>query len=600
MSRTVADLLQARAADDRVGLCGGEAAWTWREVVRACVDRAAWMAARRHTAGRPLHVGVLLDNVPDLVFLLGGAALSGNVIVALNTSRGAAELAADARLADCDLIVTEPRHAALAAGLGHRTGIPIEGPEPRDAARVPRARADATARPPEPAQGGAGESAAPPGPVESGTGGTQEPREPARRGAAGAAGTPDGRPGRAWQAPVPVTPATLLMLIFTSGTSGRPRAVRVTHRKVVVPGEALAGRLLGPDDAVYCPMPLFHSAAIMAAFAPALAAGARLVLRARFSASAVLPDVRRYGCTYLHYVGTALSYVLATPERADDAGSPLRVAFGNEAAPLDQRRFARRFGCAVIDGYGSTETAIALSPDPAGPPGALGRLGDGVAILDPATGRPCPPARFDAHGRLANAGEAIGELVNTAGTGLFDGYYGEAAGDRLRDGMYWSGDLAYRDEDGFAFFAGRSGDRLRVDGENFGAVQVERALAGVPGAVALAVYGVPDAAAGDQVMVAFVGPFDPERFAAFVRDHPGLSPKWTPRYVRVAGRLPMTASNKVLRRRLAAEAWRTGDPIWWRPGRDVRYVPMTGADLDRLRAEFERRGRGHLWPGRSG
>lgn len=79
-----------------------------------------------------------------------------------------------------------------------------------------------------------------------------------------------------------------------------------------------------------------------------------------------------------------------------------------------------------------------------------------------------------------------------------------------------------------------------------------------------------------------------------------LSPKWTPRYVRVTARLPITASNKVLRRRLAAEAWHTGDPIWWRPGRDVRYVPWTGADLGRLRAEFDRRGRQHLWPVWSG
>src|SRR5262249_5616960 len=107
-----------------------------------------------------------------------------------------------------------------------------------------------------------------------------------------------------------VTADSLLMLIFTSGTSGRARAVRVTHRKVVVPGESLARRLLKPDDVVYCPMPLFHSGAVMAAYAPALVAGATLVLRRRFSASGLLPDVRTYGCTYMQYVGKALSHVL--------------------------------------------------------------------------------------------------------------------------------------------------------------------------------------------------------------------------------------------------------------------------------------------------
>ncbi|WP_433182057.1 AMP-binding protein [Actinoallomurus sp. CA-150999] len=537
MSGTVAELLRERAADDRVGLRFADEAWTWREVVGECAARAGWMAAMPR-ATRPLHVGVLLDNVPEFVFLLGGAALSGNVIVALNTTRTADELAGDATRADCDLIVTEPRHAALADQVASRTGLRVTEPRPAPPHDAP----------------------APAPPFEA------------------------------------LAPDTLLMLIFTSGTSGRPRAVRVTHRKVVVPGTILAGRLLGPDDVVYCPMPLFHSGAVMAAYAPALAAGAQLVLRARFSASGTLPDVRRYGCTYLHYVGKALSYVLATPERPDDADNPLRVAFGNEAAPLEQKRFRERFGCAVVDGYGSTETAIAFSPDPAGPPGALGRLGDGIKILDPETGRECPPARLDADGRVTNGGEAIGELVNTKGLGLFDGYHNEQADDRLRDGMFWSGDLAYRDAGGFVFFAGRHADRLRVDGENFGSAQVERVLDELPGAEELAVYGVPDVAAGDQVMVALVGDFDPDRFAAFLGGRADMGSKWTPRYVRVADRLPCTASNKVVKRALAAEAWNTSDPVWWRPGREPRFRRMTAEDVDRLRAEFESRGRGRLWP----
>ncbi|KAB2339084.1 AMP-binding protein [Actinomadura rudentiformis] len=536
---TVAAMLRARAGDDRPGLRGADdgRTWTWREVVRECAVRAAWMDARR-TEDRPVHVGVLLDNVPEMVFLLGGAALSGSVLVALNHSRSAAELAGDARRADCDLIVTQPRHAELAAAIGAPV-LGIESEEyaasllPYEGARIP---AD------------------------------------------------DG-----------ITGQTLLMLIFTSGTSGQPRAVRVTHRKVVVPGENLAGRMLDAESVVYCPMPLFHSGAIMAAYAPALAAGAELVLRGRFSASGMLPDVRRYGCTYLHYVGKALSYVLATPAKDDDNDNPLKFAFGNEAAPLEQKAFGERFGCFVIDGYGSTETAISLSPDPFGPPGALGKLTEGIKVLDPETGRECPPGRFDEAGRLVNGDEAIGELVNTAGLGLFDGYYNEEAPDRLREGMFWSGDHAYADENGYVFFAGRTADRLRVDGENFGAAQVERALAELPGVRQLAVYGVPDAAAGDQVMLALAtDDFDPEAFAAYLRGRADLSPKWPPRYVRVTRDLPATASNKILKRRLVQEGWRTDDPVWWRPGRDLAYRRMTPEDVAVLRTEFERRGRLHL------
>ncbi|GAA1538646.1 long-chain-fatty-acid--CoA ligase [Actinomadura kijaniata] len=544
---TVAALLEARAADAAPGLrCADDGrAWSWREVVAESAARAAWMDARRPD-DRPLHVGVLLDNVPDLVFLICGAALSGNVVVALNTSRGPAELAADAERADCDLILTQERHAGLAAKIGSRRVVDIASGEHRDelAAHENTPPPDASA----------------------------------------------------------ITGQTLMMLIFTSGTSGRPRAVRVTHRKVVVPGENLGARLLKADDVVYCPMPLFHSGALMAAFAPALYAGAELVIRSRFSASGLLPDVRRYGCTYLHYVGKALSYVVATPPGGDDADNPLKVAFGNEAAPLEQKAFAERFGCLVIDAYGSTETAIHLSPDPLGPPGALGRLPEGIAILDPATGRECPPARFDAAGRLLNGDEAIGELVNTRDMGVFDGYYKEDAPDRIRDGMYWSGDLAYADGDGHVFFAGRISDRLRVDGENFGAAQVERALAGFadasPGVRGLAVYGVPDAASGDQVMVAFAADgFDPDAFAAYLRDRADLGPKWPPRYVRVMPDLPATPSNKILKRPLAREGWRTGDPVWWRPGRDLAYRRLTPQDAARIREEFAVRGRLHLLEG---
>ncbi|MGI8331045.1 AMP-binding protein [Actinomadura scrupuli] len=572
---TVADVLLARSTDDRPGLrcVDDDRSWTWREFVQECAVRASWMretrARLRGAAGasRPLHLGVLFDNVPELLFLLGGAALSGSVIVALNTTRGAAELTADAARADCDLIVFDPVHAGVAGELA-----------------TPGERLPADALPALLARHRGAEPV-----VQRGLG-----------------------------------PGDLLMLIFTSGTSGNPRAVRVTHRKIVIPGLSLAGRLLTADDVVYCPMPLFHSGAIMAAYAPALVAGATLVLRRRFSASGLLPDVRRHGCTYLQYVGKALSYALATPGRPDDRDNPLKIAFGNEAAPREQKAFADRFGCLVIDAYGSTETAISLSPDPLGPPGSLGRLADGIKILNPETGAECPAGVLDGDGRLTNGEEAIGELVGTQGLGLFEGYYNdsEADAERLRGGMFWSGDFGYADENGYVFFTGRSLDRLRVDGENFGAAQVERVLAELPGIARLAVYGVPDVAAGDQVMLAVVlsegtgseatgseatgtegtgfegtGGFDPEAFTGYLERRRDLGSKWAPRYVRVTRELPATASNKILKRRLASEGWHTTDPVWWRPGKDLTYRLMTPGDVTWLRGEFETRGRLHLLPG---
>jgi fatty-acyl-CoA synthase len=372
------------------------------------------------------------------------------------------------------------------------------------------------------------------------------------------------------------------MLIFTSGTSGEPKAVRCTHGKIAVPGRMLAGRFgLGTADTVYVSMPMFHSNAIMAGWAVGLAAGAAIALRRRFSASGFLPDVRAFGATYANYVGKPLSYVLATPERADDADNPLRIAYGNEGAPGDLARFAERFGCTVIDGFGSTEGGVAISRSPDTPPGALGRLADGVAVLDPETGRRCPPARFSPGGELLNPAEAVGELANTSGPGLFAGYYHDATADasRMRDGMYWSGDLGYADSRGFCWFAGRAGQWLRVDGENLGTAPIERALLRHPAIAEAAVYGVPDPLSGDQVMACVVlrdgASLMPGELGAFLAAQGDIGRKQHPRFVRVAGQMPRTATFKVLTRVLAADRWNTGDPVWWRPdGRSPGYVPL--------------------------
>ena len=145
---------------------------------------------------------------------------------------------------------------------------------------------------------------------------------------------------------VEVGPDDLMMLIFTSGTSGDPKAVNVTQAKVAYPGQFLSERFgLGPADVAYLSMPMFHSNAIMAGWGPALAAGATIALARRFSASGFLPDVRRHGATYANYVGKPLTYIMATPEQPDDADNPLRLVFGNEANDRDIAGFGRRFGC---------------------------------------------------------------------------------------------------------------------------------------------------------------------------------------------------------------------------------------------------------------
>src|SRR6266536_80822 len=396
---------------------------------------------------------------------------------------------------------------------------------------------------------------------------------------------------------VGVADSDLYLLLFTSGTSGAPKACLCSQGRLGRIGRTLADMVkLGPDDVCYLAMPMFHSNALMAGWAPALAGGATSALRRKFSASGFLPDVRKFGVTYFNYVGKPLSYILATPQRRDDADNSLRLVFGNEGADLDLDRFSRRFGVPVIDSYGSTEGGAVVQRTPDMPPGALGRGDDGMAVLDPETGEESPPARFDADGRLLNPDEAIGELVNRLGASGFEGYWNndEANTARVHDGIYWTGDLAYRDEQGYFYFAGRDYDWLRVDGENFSAAPVERILARHPDVVLAAVYAVPDPDVGDRVMAALQlrpgATFDAAGFAAFLAAQPDLGTKWTPRFVRIAKELPVTETSKVLKRVLRRERWETEDPVWWQPEKRGPYQPMSDADVDALRQQFPARG----------
>jgi fatty-acyl-CoA synthase len=316
---------------------------------------------------------------------------------------------------------------------------------------------------------------------------------------------------------------------------------------------------------------------LVAGWGVAVATGAAMA-PAKFSASAFLEDIRRYGATYMNYVGKPLAYILATPERPDDADNPLRVAFGNEATDRDIEEFGRRFDTLVWDGFGSTENAVIITREPGTPKGSLGKGFPGVAIYDPDTATECPPARFDQDGALTNADEAVGELVNTSGRGFFSGYYKgeEATADRMRHGMYWSGDLAYRDADGWIYLAGRTGDWMRVDGENMSAAPIERILTRLPDINRVAVYAVPDEHVGDQVMAAVVlnddAPLTPDGFESFLASQSDLSQKAWPRYVRITSDLPTTATHKVLKRELAAQGPIPGDgELWVREPRGTRY-----------------------------
>lgn len=532
---TIAAALHERRADDRPALLFEGRTWTWAEVAREADRRGAMLLGLQPEDAPDLHVGVLLDNVPDFVFLLFGAALVGATIVGINPTRRGNELARDIIHTDCNLVVTDPERAPMLAQLD---------------------------------LGAANDRVL----VTPGIAYEDSPDE---------------------YAPRP-SPDDLYLLLFTSGSTGAPKAVRMSHGRAARQAWESA-RAFTPDDSLYCAMPLFHGNALIANLFPALVAGARVVLRRRFSASGFGPDIRAHRCTYFNYVGRALAYIVAVPETPEDGDNQLKWALGSEASPLTISEFTRRYGCPIFEGYGSSENAVIIQPAPGMPTGALGRpkRGTDVAIVDAATGEECATAVLDDSGRLLNPDAAIGEIVGRNTASQFEGYYRnpEADAQRTRNGWYWSGDLGYRDCDGWVYFAGRTADWLRVDGENFSAGAVERILNRYPESTGVAVYGVPDPVTGDQVMVAIEGQtaLDLTAFAAFLAAQPDLGTKWAPRFIRVVPELPVTATRKVDKAVLRGQRWELGT-VYWRDAQGA-YRPMTTEDRDALRRRFEENGR---------
>ncbi len=559
-----AALLRRNALEfgDRVAVKFEDRSWTHAEYFEESCRFAA-LFLERLPAGAPRHVAVLLDNTPDYLFAFGGAALVGAAVVGLNHTRRDEHLLRDALHTHCGLVVTEPRHEVLLAPIADRLPPILSSGRFASAADPPPALGESLA-----AALDAHDGAADPG---------LEPDVD-----------------------------SIWALIFTSGTSDAPKAVICSQRRLLVTGKRMTMIMdIGPDDVGYVCMPLFHSNAVQVGWAPSIVTPCAVGLGRRFSATRWLSDVRHYGATYFNYTGKPLAYLLAQPERPDDADNPLRVAFGNEGSPEVVDTFSRRYGVDVIDAYGATEGGVAVSRDVTDmPPGALGLAPDHVQVVDD-DGVEKARAELDDRGRVLNADECVGEIVNTQGVGPFEGYYNnqDATAKTTRFGWYWSGDLGYKDARGFLYFAGRNADWIRVDGENFPAGPIEEALRKAPGVVLAAVFGVPDDQAGDQAMAGLVvadpTAFDPGAFARWLDAQEAIGPKWRPKYVRILRDPPTTGTNKIVKRTLVHQKFRhdrmSGDACFVRDRGADEYRPFTPDDEAALHASFVRHGRERFW-----
>jgi fatty-acyl-CoA synthase len=412
---------------------------------------------------------------------------------------------------------------------------------------------------------------------------------------------PGQRPPAEWRAGL--TAGDAAVYIFTSGTTGLPKAAVISHARWLITADVMQITMdITAQDRFYCFLPLYHGAASLSATATAVAAGASLVVRRKFSRREFWPDVRRHGVTVCQYVGEICRFLLSHPAQPDDAAHPLRKMVGAGLAPEVWDQWVRRFGeMDIFEGWGSTEANTnTLNLD--NRPGSCGR----IPFWEKTNLR---LVRFDAdagtHPRGADGwmqlaavnepAEAIGKIHNYPDivAGRFEGYTSAQDTERkiLRnvfepgDAWWSSGDLLRCDADGYCWFVDRIGDTFRWKSENVSTTEVADVLGDFPGMLAITVYGVQvpghEGRAGMAAVVMQRGvTFDPAAFHAFAS---ARLPRYAaPMFVRLSPEPDMTGNYKLRKVDLQREGYdaaQVKDPLFVRVESAGSYQPLSDATL---------------------
>ena len=387
------------------------------------------------------------------------------------------------------------------------------------------------------------------------------------------------------------------LYIFTSGTTGMPKAAKITHARARTYLRAFAGATQATEkDVTFNVLPLYHSTGGLVGVGPALLSGGRLVLRKRFSASTFWSDAKASGATLFVYIGELCRYLTNCPEHPEERSHKLRLAFGNGLRPDVWTDFQKRFAIPdILEFYGSTEGNVSVFNFD-GKAGAIGRvpgflkkqINFRLVRFDIDTEEPARGS--DGLCQLVKAGE-VGEAIGMIGDDTrhaFSGYADKASSDKkiLRDvfvrGDKWfrTGDLMKQDGEGYVYFIDRIGDTFRWKGENVSTAEVEQRLADAPGVKEVIAYGVPvpgqDGKAG---MVALVvdGRFSARPFADWVDQE--LPTYARPAFVRLIKSADTTGTFKYKKTDLVADGFdpeKGGDALYVRGGKNG-YAKLTDA-----------------------
>ena len=569
---TLGDLLEARAREHgaRALLRYGEREWSYAEV-NAQANRVAH-AAHALGVGRGDVVALAMENRPEFFFAWFGLAKLGAVAAFLNTQIGGRALAHALAATGAQRVIVgaECLHAFAAPEVDHG-GLALwrmaDAERPAGEATRGLVALDFDAR---------------------------------------VAAAPPHDPDPLWRSGLVAGDAAVH--IFTSGTTGLPKAAIISHARWLMTGEVMQVTMdIGAADCFYCYLPLFHGAASLSVGATAIYAGASIALRRRFSRRAFWADVRRWRVTVCQYVGETCRYLLAEPPAAGEREHTLRKMVGAGLGVQSWTQWLERFGpMDIYEGWSATEANTTLI-NVDNRVGSCGRIpfadktnlrlvrydverdehvrdGDGRLV-------PCRPGEV---------GEAIGMICDLPDViaGRFEGYTSAEATERkimrnvFRDGDAWwsSGDLMRIDEDGYCWFVDRIGDTFRWKSENVTTTEVGEILGELPGIESVSVYGVrvpgAEGRAGMAAVVMAPGrPFDP---LALYRHAAARLPSYAaPLFVRVRPAADITATYKLRKvelQRQGFDAAQIADPLFVRDEQAARYVPLTPAALARALA----------------
>jgi fatty-acyl-CoA synthase len=393
-----------------------------------------------------------------------------------------------------------------------------------------------------------------------------------------------------------------LFYIFTSGTTGLPKAARFSHSRFMAAGTYHLFSGFNRRDVLYCALPLYHTVAGVVCVNAVLVAGARLALRRRFSASRFWREVSESGATTFQYIGELCRYLIGQPPGPYDRDHRVRYAVGNGLRPDIWEEFQQRFGIErMVEFYGATESNVSLV-NLEGRPGSVGRLMPGMkaALIryDIEADQPVRgPNGLCVECETGEPGELLGFIVEgRTAVGRFEGYTSEEATKKkiLRDvlakGDAWfrSGDLLRRDSEGFFYFVDRLGDTFRWKGENVSTQEVAEAASGHASIELAVAYGVEvpgaDGRAGMVSVVQTAGAeFDGP--GLYRRIEAGLPAYARPAFIRVQDDVEITGTFKVRKLDLQREGFDptvVTDPLYYRDDEKRSFLPLDPAVHTRI------------------